>query len=135
MSESSASVIKTIRDLKVYALAYRLAMEIFEVTKKFPREEAYALTDQLRRSSRSVAGNIREGYAKRKYEQVFVRHLNDALGSAEETRTWLDFAHDCGYLTDDHYSALERGYDEVSAMVYSLMEHWQTFEVGADSDI
>ena len=72
--------------MKVYNLAYKLAMEVFEMTKKFPKEETYSLTDQIRRSSRSVAINIREGFAKRKYEQVFIRQLNDALGSSEETR-------------------------------------------------
>ncbi len=79
-------MIKSVKDLKVYQIAYRLALEIFEITKKFPKEEIYSLTDQMRRSSRSVSINIREGYAKRKYEQVFIRHLNDSLGSSEETR-------------------------------------------------
>ena len=120
--------IKTIRDLKVYQVAYQLAKELFELSKGFPREETYSLTDQLRRSSRSVASNIREGYAKRKYEQIFVRHLNDALGSSEETRTWLDFSRDCGYLTTEQHVRLEQQYDEVSAMLYRLMENWQSFE-------
>lgn len=87
--------LRSIKDLKVYQLAYKLAMEIYSITKAFPAEEKYSLTDQIRRSSRSVAINIREGYAKRKYEQVFIRHLNDSLGSSEETRGWLDFAHSC----------------------------------------
>jgi four helix bundle protein len=91
-------VIKSCKDLKVYQLAYKLAIEIFEITKQFPNKETYSLTDQIIRSSRSVAINIREGFAKRKYEQVFIRHLNDALGSSEETRGWLDFALDCKYI-------------------------------------
>lgn len=81
--------IKSIDDLKVYNLAFELAMEIFKLTLNFPKEERFSLTDQIRRSSRSVAINIREGFAKRKYENVFIRHLNDALGSSEETRGWL----------------------------------------------
>jgi len=80
------TVIRSIKDLRVYKRAYELTMEIFAITKRFPKEETYSLTDQVRRSSRSVAINIREGFAKRKYEQVFKRHLNDALGSSEETR-------------------------------------------------
>jgi len=108
-------------------MAYKLAMEIFETTKRFPKEETYSLTDQMRRSSRSVAINIREGYAKRKYEQVFIRHLNDSLGSSEETRGWLDFAKDCRYITKDEYKKLYDRYDEVNAMLYSLMNNWQTF--------
>ena len=84
-----SQTIRTIRDLNVYQFAYRLAMDVFEVSKTFPKEETYSLSDQIRRSSRSVLSNIREGYAKRKYEHIFVKPLNDALGSSEETRTWL----------------------------------------------
>ena len=107
------TVIKTVKDLKVYNASYRLAMEIFELTKKFPKEETYSLMDQIRRSSRSVAINIREGYAKRRYEQVFIRHLNDSLGSSEETRGWLDFAVDCKYISKNEHKKLDDGYDEV----------------------
>jgi len=74
--------IKSITDLKVYNLAFELAMEIFNLTLTFPKNERYSLTDQIRRSSRSVAINIREGFAKRKYANVFIRHLNDSLGSS-----------------------------------------------------
>lgn len=116
--------IKSIRDLKVYNLSYKLAMAVFEVTKKFQREEVYSLTDQVRRSSRSIAINIREGFAKRKYEQVFIRQLNDALGSSEETRGWIDFAKDCDYLTKEKHENLDKQYDEVNAMLYKLMNTW-----------
>jgi four helix bundle protein len=118
-------VIKSARDLNVYQLAYRLAMEIFEITKRFPKEETFSLTDQMRKSSRSVAINIREGYAKRRYEQVFIRHLNDSLGSSEEIRGWLDFARDCRYMTKDEHKKLDDRYDEVNAMLYSLTNNWQ----------
>ena len=74
------------RDLKVYQLAYKMAMEIFELTKNFPSEEKYSLVDQIRRSSRSVPVNIREGFAKRRYPYVFVRHLNDA--SVHQKKPW-----------------------------------------------
>jgi len=119
--------IQSVKDLKVYNLAYQLAMEIFEATKMFPREEVYSLTDQIRRSSRSVAINIREGFAKRRYKQVFLRHLNDALGSSEETRGWLEFSFDCGYLTRDKREGLDARYDELNAMLYGLADKWQTF--------
>lgn len=124
------SKIKSIKDLKVYNLAYRLAMKIFEITKKFPKEETYSLTDQIRRSSRSVAINIREGFAKRRYEQVFIRHLNDSLGSSEETRGWLDFCLDCMYISKDEYNGLDKQYDEVNAMLYKLMKIWENFDGG-----
>ncbi len=121
------TVIKSVKDLKVYQIAYQLAMDIFEITKKFPKEETYSLTDQMRHSSRSVAINIREGFAKRKYEPVFIRYLNDSLGSSEETRGWLDFAKDCMYITKDEHKRSDNGYDEVNAMLYRLMSNWQSF--------
>ena len=108
-------------------MAYQLAIKIFEITKSFPKEETYSLTDQMRRSSRSVSINIREGYAKRRYEQVFIRHLNDSLGSSEETRGWLDFAKDCMYISKSEHKKLDNGYDQVNAMIYRLMENWQNF--------
>ena len=116
--------IKSVKDLKVYNQAYKLAMEVFEITKKFPKEEVYSLTDQIRRSSRSVAINIREGFAKKKYEQVFIRQLNDSLGSSEETRGWLDFSKDCQYISEDLHNKLDKHYDEVNAMLYALMKNW-----------
>jgi four helix bundle protein len=120
--------IKSIKDLKIYTVSYKLAMGIYEITKKFPKEETYSLTDQIRRSSRSVAINIREGYAKRRYEQVFIRHLNDALGSCEETRGWLDFSFDCKYITNAEHRDLDKQYDELSAMLYALMRSWKTYD-------
>lgn len=119
--------IRSYKDLKVYQFAYKLAMEIFELTKKFPREETYFIVDQMRRSSRSVPINVREGFAKRKYENVLIRHLNDSLGSSEGTRGWLDFSLDCGYIAKDEHGRLDRGYDEVNAMLYTLMSNWQKF--------
>ncbi len=120
--------IKSVKDLKVYNVAFELAMEIFKLTLNFPKEEQYSLTDQIRRSSRSVAINIREGFAKKRYENVFIRHLNDSIGSSEETRGWLDFSVRCRYIDDDTYGRLDKSYDEVNAMLYSLMNNWKTFE-------
>ena len=117
-------MIKTVKDLIVYNRAYKLAMEIFELTKMFSVEEKYSLIDQIRRSSRSVPINIREGYAKRQYEQVFIRHLNDSLGSVEETKGWLDFSFDCKYISGDAHKRLILEYDEVGAMIYTLMKTW-----------
>ena len=119
--------IKSAKDLKVYNVAFELAMEIFELTLNFPKEEQYSLTDQIRRSSRSVAINIREGFAKRRYENVFVRHLNDSIGSSEETRGWLDFSFRCRYIGDDTHDRLDQSYDEIKAMLYTLMNSWKTF--------
>jgi four helix bundle protein len=120
-----AQIIRSVKDLKVYNLAYELAMEIFEITKSFPKEETYSLTDQMRKSSRSVAINIREGFAKRKYEQVFICHLNDSLGSSEETRGWLNFSLDCKYISHEQQQRLDSRYDEVNAMLFTLMNNWE----------
>ena len=119
--------IKSFRDLRVYNLSFDLAMQIFNLTKKFPRDEQYSLTDQMRRSSRSVPANIREGFAKRKFEKIFIKHLVDAIGSSEETRTWLDFAQSCGYINHDDHNRLNCSYDEVTAMLFSLLSRWKSF--------
>jgi four helix bundle protein len=118
--------IKSVRDLEVYRLAFELAMKVFELTKKFPKEETYSLTDQIRRSSRSVPINIREGFAKRRYENIFLRHLTDAMGSSEETRGWLDFPLRCGYIEQDEHDRLDIKYDEVNAMLFSLINNWKS---------
>src|ERR1700755_704390 len=89
------------RDLKVYQLSYSLAMEIFHLTKSFPREERYSLTDQIRRSSRSVAANIAEAYRKRQYTKAFINKVSDADGEATETQVWLNISKDCNYLDAD----------------------------------
>ena len=120
-------VIQKCTDLNVYNLSFDMAMKIFKATGKFPKEEQYSLVDQIRRSTRSISANIREGFAKRKYKDVFVRHLNDALGSSEETLTWLDFAYKCGYLTKDEVEPLKKEYKKVGAMLYKLMNSWQKF--------
>ena len=120
--------IRSVKDLKVYNTAFELAMEIFKLTQGFPKEEQYSLTDQIRRSSRSVAINIREGFAKKRYENVFIRHLNDSMGSSEETRGWLDFSVRCQYIDSMMHEKLDTSYDEVNAMLYGLMKNWNTIK-------
>ncbi len=120
--------IKTFRDLDVYQLAHDLAMEIFQVTKSFPKEETYALIDQIRRSSRSVAANIAEGWGKRRHENLFKRHLIDSIGSLEETKSWLLCSLDCSYLPRGQYEKLLKGYEELGAKLFRLHDHWKTFK-------
>ena len=110
------------KDLKVYQLSYRLAIDIFEITKGFPKEEKYSLTDQIRRSSRSVPTNISEAWKKRIYPKMFVSKIIDAAGEAGETEVWLDFAKDTGYLVREKYNELASGYDEVNRMLYGMVE-------------
>ena len=120
-------VIQTCKDIDVYNLAFKSAMNVFEMTKSFPKEEMYGLVTQIRRSSRSVPANIREGFAKRRYPDVFVRHLNDALGSSEETVTWLDFSYSCKFLDSKNFQELNKEYEAIGAMLFKLMKNWQKF--------
>ena len=115
------------RGLRVYQLAYRLAMEVFEVSKSFPREERYSLTDQIRRSSRSVPTNIAVGYRKRRYPKLFVLKITDADGEGTETQVWLDFSRDHGYLAVDKHDELIAGYEEVGRMLGSMIAHPDRF--------
>lgn len=119
--------IKSAKDLKVYQKAYKLAMEIFEISKNWPREERYALTDQIRRSSRSVCPCLREAWSKRYYPAHFVSKLTDADGENAETDTWLDFAHNCGYLSSDDYARLASEVQEVGSMLGSMIWNPEPF--------
>jgi len=122
-----ADKIRTIKDLKVYNFAFEISMEVFWMAKKFPKIEDYSLTSQITRSSRSVSANIREGYAKRSYENVFHRHLVDAMGSSEETRTWLEYAHECKYIDNKEFDTMDKKYDKLTAMLFNLAKNWQTY--------
>lgn len=95
----------TFKDLTVYKKAFSLAMEIFEITKGFPKEERYALTDQIRRCSRSVCANLSEGYRKRQYPAHFISKISDSDMENSETQVWLDFAYACEYIDEKTYSA------------------------------
>lgn len=115
------------KDLKVYQLSYRLAMEIFHLSKGFPREERYSLTDQIRRSSRSVPGNIAEGYRKRQYIKAFVNKMSDADGEATETQVWLSLAKDCEYMKAEDCQRLTDGYEEVGRMLGGMLANPEKF--------
>jgi four helix bundle protein len=115
------------RDLRVYQLAFRLAMEIYEETKSFPKEERYSLTDQIRRASRSVAANIGEGYRKKRYPKMFISKMADADGEATETQVWLDFAVSCDYLSKERQLRLIEGYEELGRMLGGMIAHPERF--------
>ena len=124
---SAYQELKGHRDLKVYQLADKLAMEIYNETKSFPKEERYSLTDQIRRSSRSVAANIAEGFRKRQYPKMFISKLADADGEATETQVWLDFSRDCEYLSIQRRDELVKGYEEVGKMLGTMMSMPEKF--------
>ncbi len=115
------------RDLKVYQLAYKLAMELFHETHAFPKDEKYSLVDQIRRSSRSVPANIAEAWKKRDYPKVFVHKISDAAGEATETEVWLDFSYDCTYMKKKQYEYYRQGYDEINRMLHRMMSNPEKF--------
>lgn len=108
-----ADRIRTHNDLNVYRMALDCAMNIFEITKSFPIDEKFSLTDQIRRSSRSVCANIGEAYRKRKYPKSFVSKLSDAESEASETQVWLDFCYNCKYIKEIEYKRLYVQYDNI----------------------
>ena len=109
--------------LDVYKKAFEAAMEIFEISKSFPKEETYSLTDQIRRSSRSVCANIAEAWRKRRYEAAFIAKLSDSEGEAAETQTWLQFSVKCGYLEKEVGRSLFKEYDEIISMLVSMINN------------
>src|SRR5437588_5773398 len=119
--------INTAKDLKVYKVAYELAMKVFELSKTFPAEERFALTSQIRRSSRSVCLNLREAWAKRRYEAHFVSKLTDCDGENSETDSSLDFARDCQYITQEQHADLVALCREVGKMLGSMINNPRSF--------
>jgi four helix bundle protein len=115
------------RDLKAYQMAYQIALDIHQFTKTFPKEEKYSLTDQIRRSSRSVPANLAEAWKKRRYEKAFISKLIDCAGEAGETEVWLDFSKDFGYLKGDQYKKLMQRYDEINRMLYGMIDKANKF--------
>ena len=115
--------IKTHNDLEVYKLSFESAMEIFKITKSFPKEERYSLTDQIRRSSRSVTSNIAEAFRKRRYKKAFISKLSDSEGEAAETQVWLDFSLRCKYIDNDIYDMLFDKYDHIIAMIVNMIRN------------
>ncbi len=113
-------VIRRHTDLDVYQRGFDAAMEVFEFSKRFPKEERYSLTDQIRRSSRSVCGNLAEGWRKRRYPQAFLSKLTDSEAEAAETQSWIEFAVKCGYIKRDAAAKLYREYDRVIAMLVKM---------------
>ena len=112
--------IRSHKELEVYQLAFSAAMEIFQLTRSFPKEEIYSLTDQIRRSSRSVCSNTSEAFRKRKYPKSFVAKLNDSEGEAAETQVWLDFSLKCKYIDPVTYKNLYEKYDHIIGKLVNM---------------
>jgi four helix bundle protein len=112
--------IRHFRDLEVYRRAFDAAMQIFEVTKKFPPEERFSMVDQIRRSSRSVCANLAEGWRKRRYLAVFKNKITDSMQEASETQCWLEFCLACSYINQDVFDKLDNEYEQLIAMLNSM---------------
>ncbi len=110
-------------DLQVYQKAFDAALRIFELSKAFPKEETYSLTDQIRRSSRSVCANLAEGWRKRRYQAMFISKLADAEGEAAETQVWLEFSVKCKYLKREEATDLYKTYREVIGTLVNMINH------------
>src|ERR1700676_2464429 len=128
-------IIRSAKELEVYRRAYEVAMCIFRVSGRSPAEERYALTGQIRRSSRSVCMNLREAWAKRRYGAHFVSKLTDCDGENSETDTSLDFAKDCGYLSPEDHKDLTSGCAEVGRMLGSMIQNPAPFLCPPRSDL
>ena len=114
-------------ELEVYKKSFDAAMAIFLATKKFPKDEMYSLTDQIRRSSRSVCANLAEAWRKRRYKAAFIAKLSDAEAEAAETQVWLQFAVSCGYLQPDKENSLQGNYDEVLRILVAMINRPQSW--------
>src|SRR4051794_30072617 len=119
--------IASAKDLIVYQRAYELSMLVFNLSARFPAEERYALTSQIRRSSRSVCLNLREAWAKRRYPAAFVAKLTDCDGENSETDSSLDFAYDCGYIDQEQHAQLTSLISEIGKMLGSMIQHPEKF--------
>ena len=122
--------IRSHRDLRVWQQAMDLAMEVFRLSRSFPAEERYSLTDQIRRSSRSVAANIAEAFRKRRYEAAFVSKLSDVEAEAAETQTWIELATRCGYLETAAASELDTAYEALLAQLVSMINRPEVWIIG-----
>ncbi len=125
--DERAGVIRSHCDLVVYRLSFDAAMRIFELSKKFPLEERYALTDQIRRSSRSVAANIAEAWRRRRYEAAFQQGLSRSEAEAAETQVWLEFAVRSGYLDREEARTLYAAYDQIIGKLVTMINHPESF--------
>jgi four helix bundle protein len=118
---------KSFEELEVYRMARREAQAVFEMTRSFPREETYALTDQVRRSSRAVGAMVAEAWGRRRYPAVFASKLSEAVGESLETQAWLDHALDCGYLSAEQHGRSRSSWQHVAAMLYRMMQRTDDF--------
>ena len=120
-------LVQSFKELRVYSAGFGAAMRIFEVSKLWPKEERYSLTDQIRRSSRSVCSNVAEAWRKRLYVPSFISKLSDASAEAAETQVWFNFARECGYIDQALFAELDRTYNQIGGGLVKMMAEAETW--------
>ena len=125
--------IRSDHELDVYRGAFEAAMQVFELSKEFPKEETYSLTDQIRRASRSVCANLAEAWRKRRYEAAFTAKLSDVESEAAETQVWIEFAVRCNYVDREQAKVLFEAYDRTIATVVGMITHPHTWVIGGEA--
>jgi len=121
------AIIRSFREMDVYNLALKEAAKIFKITKEFPKEEKYSLTDQIRRSSRAVNALVAEAWARRRYKAAFINKINEALGETMETQAWLDHALACEYIHSKLFDEIDDGWQHVGAMLNRVIQRADDF--------
>jgi four helix bundle protein len=122
-------MLRSHKELEVYQLAFKASMVIFHISKSFPKDEIYSLTSQIRRSSRSVSANIAEAFRKRRYEKAFVSKLSDSEGESAETQVWLDYALECGYMSEFDQKSLFNEYEKIIGKLVVMLSHPEKWSI------
>ena len=122
-------ILRSHKELEVYQLAFKTSMEIFHISKSFPKDEIFSLTSQIRRSSRSVSANIAEAFRKRRYEKAFVAKLSDSEAESAETQVWLDYSLECGYISEIVHQKLFNDYDNIIGKIVNMINHPEKWSI------
>lgn len=122
-------IFRSHKELDVYQLAFKSSMEIYHLSKSFPKDEIFSLTSQIRRSSRSVSANIAEAFRKRRYEKAFVSKLSDSEAEAAETQVWLDYSLECRYISEAEHHKLYNEYDNILGKLVNMMNHPEKWSI------
>jgi four helix bundle protein len=122
-------ILRSHKELDVYQLAFKTSMEIFHISKTFPKDEIFSLTSQIRRSSRSVSANIAEAFRKRRYEKAFVAKLSDSEAESAETQVWLDYSLECGYISEIAHQKLFNDYDNIIGKIVNMIIHPEKWSI------
>jgi four helix bundle protein len=130
IGETTKKAIRHFRDLDVYQNALETGLRVYELSKKFPEDERYALTDQIRRSSRSVCANIAEAWRKRRYTAAFISKLSDSEGEAAETQVHLEFAVRHGYIGDAEFETIDHAYEHILGQLVRMIDHPEKWVIG-----